>query len=253
MSNTRTLSKAAATAVCRLSVVAALAIGGIFYGGGISAPADTVTTVTAPEGDVLNKPEAIMRNMEIPLSTWVGPGDALRIKAYPDTASFISGDYTIFDGGFVMLPVLGRVQVTNMSVAGLNARLTEEYAKYTAYPNVQIEPMIHLVVSGGFLRPGVYLVNPLSTFLNALSASGGTVRDDGLRLLRWERDGKVIKADLTTAVEGTTSLWVLGFKSGDQICVTLRTKKDILPIISFITSTVVTTGTLAATLLILMK
>jgi protein involved in polysaccharide export with SLBB domain len=177
----------------------------------------------------------------------------LRIKSYPDTASFISGAYTIFNGGFVELPLLGRVQATEKSITELDRYLTDAYARYTAYPSVQVEPLIHMLLLGGFLRPGIYLVNPLSPFLNALTTAGGTVRDDGLKLLRWERNGTIMKSDLTAEVEGTKSLREIGFKSGDQICVTLRTKKDILPVVSFITSTIVASGTLVVALLVLMK
>jgi hypothetical protein len=191
--------------------------------------------------------------MDLPLSTWVGPGDALQIKAYPDTTSFISGIYTVFDGGFVMLPILGFVQVTNISLTGLTKQLTDAYAKYMAYPSVQIEPMIHLLLLGGFLHPGMHLVNPLHPFSNALRAAGGTVRDDGLKLLRWERNGKVLSSNLTSEVEGIKSLWALGFKSGDQICITVRTERVMLQVAGFIVSTIITTGTLIVTLLVYLK
>jgi protein involved in polysaccharide export with SLBB domain len=191
--------------------------------------------------------------MDLPLSTWVGPGDVLRIKAYPDTTSFISGAYTIFDSGFVIMPILGIVQVTNISISGLTKQLTEAYARYMAYPSVQIEPMIHILLLGGFLRPGAYLVNPLHPFSNALGVAGGTVRDDGLKLLRWERNGKVLSSNLTAEVESSKSLWAMGFKSNDQICVTLHTRRDISPVTSFITSTLIASGTLVITLLVLLK
>lgn len=201
----------------------------------------------------LPKPQTAPSIVNIPLSALVGPGDVLVIKAYPDTAAFISGAYTIFDSGFVMLPILGRVQATNSSIAELNRYLTESYAKYTAYPDVQVEPQIHLLMLGGFLRPGVYLVNPLLPFSNALGIAGGTVRDDGLRLLRWERNGRVLSKDLTAAVEGRMSLWASGFKSGDQVCITLNTKKDILPVVSFFSSTAIAAGTLIITLMLLLE
>lgn len=189
--------------------------------------------------------------MDIPLSTWVSAGDVVRIKAYPDTGSFVSGNYVILDSGFVILPLLGLVQVTHLSITGLTSHLTESYAKYLAYPTIQVEPLIHLSMLGGFLRPGMYLVNPLYPFSSALHAAGGTIRDDGLKMLRWERGGKVLATDLTSEVEGTRSLWASGFKSGDQVCITLRTKRDLLPVVSFIVSTLVATGTLTLTILVL--
>jgi protein involved in polysaccharide export with SLBB domain len=202
--------------------------------------AETIASATnAPSFVAVAQP-----SQDIPLSTWVGPGDAIRIKAYPDTASFISGTYTVFDSGCVVLPIVGVTQITKLSIGALTKQLTNTYAKYLAYPTMQIEPLIHLSMFGGFLRPGMYLVNPLYPFANALSASGGPVRDDGLKLLRWERHGKVLAQNLTQTFEDSKSLWALGFKSGDQVCVTMRAKDDMLSIVSFIISTVVASGTL---------
>ncbi len=195
-------------------------------------------------------PQAVMY---LPLSTWVGPGDIIRIKAFPDTALFITGDYPILENGFAMLPVLGMVQVTSVSISALTGNLTAKYAKYLAYPTIQVEPIIRLSFLGGFINPGMHKVNPMCSFSNALSAAQGTVRDDGLRLLRWERGGKVLSTDLTAEVEGTKSLYALGFKSGDQVCVTILTQRDRLPVISLIVSTILAAGTLAITLWVISK
>jgi hypothetical protein len=239
---------------CRLSIVMVLVVAGIFQGPGLLASDSQTAVVAAPGRDIPQTPPVSQSTLDLlPLSTWVGPGDVLRIKAFPDTGSFIAGNYSILDSGFVMLPVLGLVQVTHLSITGLTAYLTNGYAKFLAYPTLQIEPLIHLSLLGGFLHPGMYLVNPLHPFSNALSAAGGTVRDDGLKLLRWERSGMILATNLTSEVEGTKSLWALGFKSGDQICITLRTKRDILPVASFVVSTILASGTLLITLLVFLK
>ncbi len=187
------------------------------------------------------------------MSKCVGPGDLVRIKAFPDTAMFISGDYPILENGYALLPILGLVQVTSLSITDLAANLTKSYAKFLAYPNIQVEPIIRLSFFGGFLKPGMHKVNPMNSFSDALSTADGPVRDDGLRLLRWERDGKVLSRDLTAEVEGNKSLMDLGFKSGDQVCVTILTQRDRLQVISLILSTALATGTLVITLMVLRK
>ena len=214
------------------------------YGVNTDKVAHTYTTVAR---------QGLPAVMELPLSALVGPGDVLRIKVFPDTGSFISGNYVVLDSGFVLLPILGFVQVTNRSLTALTDHLTGGYAKYLAFPSIQIEPMIRLSLLGGFIRPGMYLVNPLHPFANALSAAGGTIQDDGLKQLRWERNGKVLATDLTQMVEARTSLWALGFKSQDQVCVTLATSRDALPLASFIVSSIVAVTTLSLTLLVLIQ
>ncbi len=235
----------------RLSIALTLWIGGVF----------PFTNVFAYENQAYGDsarvyhetpavPQAVLY---LPLSTWIGVGDIIRLKAFPDTAQFITGDYLILENGFAMLPVLGLVQVTNLSIAALTENLTKRYAKYLAYPTIQIEPIIRLSFLGGFINPGMHKVNPMGTFSDALSASQGTIRDDGLKLLRWERGGQVMAKDMTSNVEGNKSLLALGIKSGDQICITILTKRDRLPMISLILSTLLATGTLAVTLLVLSR
>lgn len=193
-----------------------------------------------------NQPE-----LNLPLSTWIGSGDMVRIRAFPDSTMFISGDYPILENGYAMLPLIGLVEVTGLSINDLTVTLNKSYAKFLAYPTLQIEPIIRISFLGGFLKPGIHKVNPMYSFSDALSTAEGTVRDDGLRLLRWERNGKVIDRDLTSEVEGSKSLMSLGFKSGDQVCITILTQRDRLQVISLILSTLLATGTLLITLVVI--
>jgi protein involved in polysaccharide export with SLBB domain len=252
MLNNLELPKCSPISICRFSLVMAIAVIGLFPGPG-SMASEGQSMTSAPDNGIQKNQPVSQSATDLPLSTWVGPGDVLRIKAYPDTTSFISGAYTIFDSGFIIMPILGHVHVTNASISGLTKQLTDAYAKYMAYPNVQIEPMIHIFLLGGFIRPGAYLVNPLHPFSSALSAAGGTIRDDGLKLLRWERSGKVLSSNLTAEVESSKSLWAMGFKSNDQICITVRNRGNISQFASFITSSLIASGTLVITLLVLLK
>lgn len=221
----------------------------LFFGAILMAP-----DLSANENQgSLDLPHKNQPALNLPLSTWIGSGDMVRIRAFPDSTMFISGDYSILENGFAMLPLIGLVQVTGLSINDLTASLNKSYAKFLAYPTLQIEPLIWISFLGGFLKPGMRKVNPMHSFSDALSAAEGTVRDDGLRLLRWERNGKVIESDLTSEVEGSKSLMSLGFKSGDQVCITILTQRDRLQVISLILSTLLATGTLLITLMVISK
>ena len=171
----------------------------------------------------------------------------VRIKAYPDTALFITGDYPILADGYAVLPMVGLVKVTSQSEEALAENLTKQYSKFLAFPTLQIEPVIMISFLGGFINPGIRKVNPTHSFAEALTAAQGPVRDDGLSKMRWERGGKVLATDMTSTLESPRSIADLGFKSGDQVCVTLLTQRDRLPIISLIASTLLASATLAVT------
>lgn len=185
----------------------------------------------------------------LPLSTWIGPGDMIHIKAYPDTTLFITGNYPILADGYAILPMVGLVKVTTESVEALAESLTKQYSKFLPFPTLQIEPITLVSFLGGFLNPGIQKVNPTLTFAEALKSAQGPLRDDGLRKMRWERGGKVLASDLTDLLESPRSLAELGFRSRDQICVTLLTQRDRLPMISLIVSTILASATLTLTVL----
>jgi protein involved in polysaccharide export with SLBB domain len=242
------------TAAIRSAIILMLACAGIFQNYCPMA-IENAPMSPSPMDDTRGKspvaPSIAPQSMNMPLSTWIGPGDALRIKSFPDTASFISGYYTVSDSGFVTLPMIGALRVADMTTAELTRQLGDYYAKYIAFTSVQVEPLLRIFFLGGFLRPGGYLVSPFYPFSSALSLAGGPVRDDGLHLLKWERGGKSVKKNLTDEVESHRSLWSLGFKSNDQICMTVRQNRDISPLTSYITSTLISLGTLVVTILIL--
>lgn len=231
----------------RMICVVVLAINAVLYQPNVFASGKPDTNRIAHTVEIADS----LTMSDLPLSTWVGSGDVIRIKVFPDTSSFVSGSYVILDSGFVLLPLIGRTKVTHISVAGLTVQLTSAYAKYLAYPTLQIDPLIRVSLLGGFIRPGMYFVSPFHPLSSALSTAGGTVRDDGLKMLRWERGGKVLARNLIALAEGRSSLWALGFESGDQICVTSRPKIDELQVAGFVISSLVSTVTLVISLMLL--
>ena len=166
-------------------------------------------------------------------------GDGVQISTYPDTLSFLHNTFPIDDDGYVDLPLYGKVKIIDMSKEDFEAFLKEYYRDYLRFPNVQIKPMIRASILGGVRFPNMYYIDPDRSLWDLLRMAGGTIDEDGLKKMRWERDRKTVDDNLIPYLQSGISLRKMGFRSGDQIWVRTPTKptvlrqiRDFLPIIS---------------------
>jgi protein involved in polysaccharide export with SLBB domain len=167
-------------------------------------------------------------------------GDAFRIIVSPDTVHFLVGIYQIDDNGEALLPIVGKVKVDTWSEKKLTAYLDSLYLPYLRFPDINVQPLMRVAMLGGFSKPGLYYLSPTSSLWDALAQAGGTIREDGLKKIKWERGNALVKENLLFDIEAGTSLSGIGIRSGDQLCVTHEPKRegweifrtDILPMLT---------------------
>ncbi len=143
------------------------------------------------------------------------PGDAVQILLFPDTTSALHNLYPI--DGFIFLPLVGKVKITAMSSDQLVGYLRDNFQQYLKSPNIQVRPLMRLGLIGGFHHPGFYYVDRKQTLWQLMHNAGGPVLEEGLSMMVWEREGKIVQEDLIDLVESRKSFKDLGFRSGDQI------------------------------------
>jgi protein involved in polysaccharide export with SLBB domain len=173
-------------------------------------------------------------------------GDAVDISTLPDT-SFLNGIYVVNEHGYVNLPIIGYVNIQQIPKDSFDILLKKVYIDYLHGPNLQTSHMIRISLLGGFYKPGLYWISPEATLWNAIYMAGGTIREDGIKKMYWERGDKRIKKSLMHEFQSGKTLRELGFESGDQISVTNTQKysawesfvKNVVPILS-LTITAVT-------------
>jgi protein involved in polysaccharide export with SLBB domain len=172
------------------------------------------------------------------------PGDGLDVNTFPDTSSFLNRTFAIDDRGYVDFPLVGRVNVMQMTEDQLIGFIKNNFKNYTRSPNVSVKPMLRLSMIGGFISPGLYYVDYGNSFWEAIRLAGGPVREDGFSEMKWERNGKKMIADLTPFIQQGVSLKQMGFKSGDIIWTPSPdaettwdiVTRDVLPIMAFVTT-----------------
>ena len=152
------------------------------------------------------------------------PGDAVGISTMPDTSSFLHGVFPIDDRGFVELPVYGKAQITNMTVQEFENFIRENFKDYLRFPDIKAKPMIRVSVLGGIPLPGMYYFDSNRSLWELMYEVGGTIDENGLKQMRWERSGKTVEGDLIPHLQTGISLRELGFRSGDQIWVRTPSK-----------------------------
>lgn len=147
----------------------------------------------------------------------IRPGDAIQILVYPDTTSFLHSIFRVDGEGNIFLPVVGKVRVTDMSEQEFIQFIKDNFSNYLKGPTLQVRHLIGLSLLGGFNRPGMYYIDQNFTLWQLIQMAGGTVHENGLKTMRWERSKKVINDDLITYIQSGQSLKNIGMKSGDQI------------------------------------
>lgn len=179
-------------------------------------------------------------------------GDAIRIVGFPDSTAIPSGFYPIDGDGNISLPGIGMTKVVGLSDAALKQKLAASYIDYLKYPTIQIYHYIRLCAIGGFRRPGMYWISPSASLWQAIQATEGPIRQDGLKLMSWERNRTIVKDNIIPDIESGQCLKNIGFKSGDQLYVTNKAETDvwtvfrteIFPMLSIAVSAATTTFTL---------
>lgn len=144
------------------------------------------------------------------------PGHAIQILVYPDTTSFLHNTFPIDADGYVFLPIMGKVKVSDKSESEFTQYIKLNYSKYLRVPDVQIRILIRLSILGGFNRPGLYYIDDNATLWDLVKLANGTIEGKGLREMKWERDKSIVKSDLIPYFEASKSLKDIGVKSGDQ-------------------------------------
>ncbi len=145
------------------------------------------------------------------------PGDVVRIQVFGRAEH--NGEYPVDENYILLLPVIGELDVRNLTVPQLRARIREEYSRLYTQSFVSIIPLFRVAVLGEVVRPGLMSADPTMTVFDLLAMAGGllpTGRSGDLRLIR---DGNTYSLALNAQSLASATLRELGVRSGDQMIV----------------------------------
>ena len=192
---------------------------------GSTTPISTAPAKAGSKRDTVHKKPMAAKDT-IQATGFAQPGEAIRIYAYPDSASFVNGFYPIDGEGRIYLPLIGKMDVSTMSEKAFLDTLKAVYINYLRYPNLQVRHLIRISLLGGYQRPGLYYIDPDFSIWDAVFLTGGTTREDGLKRMKWERDRQIVAEDIIPYYQSGQSLSSIGFQSGDQLWTPVEPKRN---------------------------
>lgn len=148
------------------------------------------------------------------------PGDVIKIQIFGHDE--LSGDYLIDENAVLLLPLIGEMNVRDMTVPELRTRIRAGYAQLFTQAFITITPLFRVAVLGEVVRPGLYNVDPTLTVYDLLALASGPLRTANERKTRLLRGGQEIAIGIDPASLARATLRELGIRSGDQILVPRR-------------------------------
>ena len=111
----------------------------------------------------------------------IGAGDVLNLKLYGSPE--FSGQYIVLNDGYVNLPIIGNVNLLNMSLEEASNFLEEKYSEDLLMPSLHLDLFelrpFNISIIGEVLKPGSYIVDEdketivFPTIVDAIQKAGG--------------------------------------------------------------------------------
>lgn len=161
-------------------------------------------------------PEAPRALAQAPSELSLRAGDALRVVVRDEAR--LGGEFPVAEEGYVLLPLLGRVQVAGRPFRAVRDELLAAYARELTDAVVQVTPLLRVAVFGEVRQPGLLAVDPTHTLADVLALAGGTTaaaRRDRVLLVREGRGMPVPLQPGEAALRAS-------LRSGDRVLVERR-------------------------------
>lgn len=145
------------------------------------------------------------------------PGDLIRITVWRKPE--FSGEFTIDQAGTPRHPLYKDIRVAGVPIADAERRIIELLKSYEQNPQVVIEPLFRVSVSGEVNSPALLTLPRETTVLQAIALAGGPSQRGTLQRVRIVRGTQTVDVDLTSPTAEWARRTVL---SGDQILLVRR-------------------------------
>jgi len=147
----------------------------------------------------------------------IRPGDVVRIVVWGHQE--LSGEFPIDENYDLLYPLIGPINVRNLSVTQLRERLNTDLSQLFQRPFIAVTPLFRVAVLGEVLKPGLLSADPTLTIFDLLALAGGPTRDANQNKLQLLRGGETIRVSTDPAAIARSTLQELGVRSGDQVVV----------------------------------
>ena len=141
------------------------------------------------------------------------PGDHLRITVLSDDKN-LSGEFEVAPDSSLKHPLYNQVKVVGVPVSQLRGTFASFLRKFQREPQLEVEPLFKVTVSGEVRTPNFFLLPPETTVMEAITRAGGPTERANLDQVTVMRDGHKLSLNLG---ERGSPRDVLTLQSGDQV------------------------------------
>jgi len=145
----------------------------------------------------------------------IRPGDVVKIQVWGHDE--LSGEFPVDENYNLLFPLVGSINVRDVTVSQLRERLNTELSQLFQRPFFTLTPLFRVAVLGEVYKPGLYSVDPTLTVFDLLALAGGPTRQANQRKLQLIRGGEAVRVSLEPAAIARSTLRELGVRSGDQL------------------------------------
>jgi polysaccharide export outer membrane protein len=147
----------------------------------------------------------------------VRPGDVVKIQVWGHEE--LSGEFPVDENYDLFYPIIGAINVRELTVRQLRDRLNHELESLFQHPFIVVVPLFRIAVLGEVMRPSLYSIDPTMTVYDVIALAGGVTRDANQRKIQLLRAGEEVRLVLDAPAIGHATLRDLGVRSGDHIVV----------------------------------
>lgn len=153
-----------------------------------------------------------------PASPTLQPGDHVRIAVLGEDPS-LSGEFEVAPDSTLKHPLYSQVKVVGVPLPMLKERFASFLRRFQKEPQLQVEPLFKVGVTGEVRTPNIYFLAPETTVAEAVTHANGATERADVDHVTVLRDGKKLSLNLN---ETTSSRDQHTVQSGDQINVAER-------------------------------
>jgi len=144
----------------------------------------------------------------------IRPGDVVKIQVWGHDE--LSGDFPVDENYNLLFPLVGSINVRDVTVSQLRERLNTELSQLFQRPFFTLTPLFRVAVLGEVYKPGLYSVDPTLTVYDLMALAGGPTRQANNKL-QLIRGGQAVRVSLDPKAIAQSTLRELGVRSGDQL------------------------------------
>ena len=147
----------------------------------------------------------------------VRPGDVVKIQVWGHEE--LSGEFPVDENYDLFYPIVGAINVRELTVRQLRDRLNHELESLFQHPFIVVVPLFRIAVLGEVQRPSLYSIDPTMTVYDVIALAGGVTTAANQRKIQLLRGGEEVRLALDATAIGRATLRDLGIRSGDHIVV----------------------------------